>query len=81
MQKEIFSDGVHAIHVTGNLVRIDLMSVQPQRKNEVGELAVEVQNRIIMPLESFLASMKIQENIIQELLEKGILKREEAEIE
>jgi len=30
MNREIFADGVSAVHVTGNLVRLDLMTtVQP----------------------------------------------------
>jgi hypothetical protein len=36
MNQEIFADSVSAIHVTGNLVRIDLMTHQPQDEEKEG---------------------------------------------
>ena len=32
MNTEIFADGISAVHVTGNVVRIDLMTLQPHMK-------------------------------------------------
>jgi len=29
MNRKIFADGVNAVHVTGQFVRLDLMTVQP----------------------------------------------------
>ncbi|WP_346355245.1 hypothetical protein [Azotosporobacter soli] len=79
MQQEVFADGVSAVHVTGNLVRIDLMTLQPHLKSEDGQTVVDVSKRIIMPLEGFIQSLAIQENIIQQLIETGVLnKKEEA---
>ena len=45
MNREIFADGISAVHVTGNLVRIDLMTVQPQLKSKDGQPVVEVHQR------------------------------------
>lgn len=77
MNREIFADGVSAVHVTGNLVRIDLMTVQPQLKNENGQPVVEISQRIIMPLEGFIQSLAVQEDIIKQLVEAGVLRNEE----
>lgn len=74
MNQEIFADGISAVHVTGNLVRIDLMTVQPQLQSDNGQPVVEVNKRIIMPLEGFIQSIATQENIVKQLIEAGVLK-------
>ena len=75
MNREIFADGISAVHVTGNLVRIDLMTVQPQLKSKDGQPVVEVNQRIIMPLEGFVQSLGVQDNIVKQLIEAGVLKK------
>ena len=76
MNREIFADGISAVHVTGNLVRIDLMTVQPQLKSKDGQPVVEVNQRIIMPLEGFVQSLGVQDNIVKQLIEAGVLKKD-----
>lgn len=75
MNQEIFADGISAVHVTGNLVRIDLMTVQPQLKSDNGQPVVDISKRIIMPLEGFVQSIAVQEDIIKQLIEAGVLKQ------
>jgi len=75
MNKEIFADGISSVHVTGNLVRIDLMTVQPHLKSDTGQPVVDISNRIIMPLEGFVQSLAVQENIVSQLIDIGVLKK------
>jgi len=75
MNQEIFADGISAIHVTGNLVRIDLMTVQPHLKSDNDQPVIEVNKRIVMPLEGFIQSLATQENIVKQLIEAGVLKQ------
>jgi hypothetical protein len=75
MNQEIFADAISAVHVTGGLVRIDLMTVQPQKKSENGQPAVEVNSRLIMPLDGFIKSLAVQEDVIKKLVEAGIITR------
>lgn len=77
MNREIFADGISAVHVTGNLVRIDLMTMQPQLKSKDGQPVVEVNQRLIMPLEGFVQSLVVQDNIVKQLIEAGLLKKDE----
>jgi len=77
MNTEIFADGISAVHVTGNLVRIDLMTVQPHLKSENGQPVYDIGKRIIMPLEGFIQSLATQENIVNQLIETGVLKKAE----
>lgn len=74
MGTEIFADAVSAVHVTGNVVRIDLMTMQPHLKSENGQPVFDVNKRIIMPLEGFIQSFALQENIIKQLIANGVLK-------
>lgn len=75
MNQEIFADAISAVHVTGNLVRIDLMTVQPHLKSDNGQPVVDISKRIIMPLEGFIQSLTVQDNIVKQLVEAGVLKR------
>lgn len=74
MNQEIYADAISAIHVTGNMVRIDLMTLQPHLKSENGQPVFDSSKRIIMPLEAFIQSLAVQENIIKQLTEAGVLK-------
>jgi hypothetical protein len=64
-----------AIHVTGNLVRIDLMTHQPQLKSDNGQPVFDISRRIIMPLEGFVQSLSVQEDIVNKLIAAGVVKR------
>lgn len=75
MNQEIFADGISAVHVTGNLVRIDLMTVQPHLKSDNGQSVVDISKRIIMPLDGFVQSLAVQENIVKQLIEAGVLQQ------
>lgn len=80
MNQEIFADGISAVHVTGNLVRIDLMTLQPHLKSDNGQPVVDVSKRIIMPLEGFVQALATQENIVNQLIEAGVLKRNQEKV-
>ena len=77
MQQEIFADAISGVHVTGNLVRIDLMTVQPHLKSDNGQPVVDISKRIIMPLEGFIQSLKVQEDIVKKLIDAGVLQKTE----
>ena len=74
MGTEIFADAVSAVHVTGNLVRIDLMTLQPHLKSDNGQPVYDISKRIIMPLEGFIQSIAVQETILKQLIDSGVLK-------
>ncbi|WP_094604116.1 hypothetical protein SPSIL_045640 [Sporomusa silvacetica DSM 10669] len=80
MNQEIFADGISAVHVTGNLVRIDLMTLQPHLKSDNGQPVVDVSKRIIMPLEGFVQALATQENIVNQLIKAGVLKQSQEKI-
>jgi len=73
MGTEIFADAVSSVHITGNIVRIDLVTLQPHLKSDNGQPVFDIGKRIIMPLEGFIQSFSIQENIIKQLIANGVL--------
>ena len=75
MNTEIFADGISAVHVTGGLVRIDLMTVQPHLKSDDGQPVADISKRIIMPLEGFVQSLSVQEDVVRQLIDAGVLKK------
>ena len=75
MNQEIFADAVSAIHVTGGLVRIDLMTLQPQLKSDNGQPVVNIDRRIIMPLAGFVQSLAVEDDIVRQLVAAGVLKK------
>lgn len=73
MNQDIFVDGIGNINVTGNIVRIELVALQPQLKNENGQPVFTNSQRIVMPLEGFLQGFNLQQNVVQQLIQAGVL--------
>ena len=73
MNQDIFADGIGNINVTGNIVRIDLVALQPQLKGEKGEPVFANNQRIVMPLDGFIQAISLQQNILQQLIQNGVL--------
>ena len=74
-KKEIFADGIGQIHFAGGMIRFDFMTLQPQ---EEGKAPVpEATTRIIMPPQGFLATFNSMQQLIDKLVEAGVLKKNE----
>ncbi|MEN6566510.1 MAG: hypothetical protein ABFC57_09415 [Veillonellales bacterium] len=73
MNQDIFADGIGNINVTKNIVRIDFAALQPQLKSENGQPVFATNQRIVMPLEGFIQGLALQQNIVQQLIQAGVL--------
>ena len=72
-QQEIFADGIGQIHFTGAMVRFDFVTLQPE---EEGKAPVPRPSlRIIMPPQGFLAAFNSMQQLIDRLLEAGVLQK------
>ena len=75
-QKEIFADGIGQIHFAGAMVRFDFVTLQP---GEEGAAPVPQSNlRVIMPPQGFLSAYNSMQQLINKLLEAGVLQKTEA---
>lgn len=75
-KKEIFADGIGQVHFAGGMVRFDFVTLQPA---EEGKAPVPQSNvRIIMPPQGFLGAFNSMQQLIDKLLEVGVLQKNEA---
>ena len=74
-RKEIFADGVGQIHFAGGMVRYDFVTLQPE---ENGQAPVPQSNvRVIMPPQGVLAAFNSMQQLIDKLVEAGVLQKNE----
>ena len=73
MAQEFFTDGFANIAVTGTVVRIDLMSMVGVDKENKPRL--EVKQRLIMPIDAFLRSYSMSEDVVNKLVKAGIVNK------
>jgi len=75
-EKEVFADGIGQIHFAGGMVRFDFVTLQPNAEGK--EPTPEYKERIIMPPQGFLNAFQSMQNLIDKLLEAGVLQKNEA---
>ena len=74
-KKEIFADGIGQIHFAGGMVRFDFVTLQPETE---GKAPVPQSNiRIITPPQGFLSTFNSMQQLIDKLLDAGILQKNE----
>ena len=74
--KEIFADGIGQIHFVGGMVRFDYVTLQPDPDGKEEPKAV-YNERIIMPPQGFLSAFNSMQELIDKLVDAGVLKRNE----
>ena len=75
-KKEIFVDGIGRIHFAGGMVRFDFVTLQPEVE---GKAPVPVVKEcVIMPPQGFLGAFNSMRQLIDKLLEAGVLQKNEA---
>jgi hypothetical protein len=73
MNEEIFSDGFGNIAVTGTVVRIDLVSLSGQGAD--GKPTFTSRHRLVMPLDGFLRSFSMSEDVVGKLMKAGVVNK------
>jgi hypothetical protein len=74
-KKEIFADGIGQIHFAGGMVRFDFVTLQPEAEGKAPIAQPNV--RVIMPPQGFLSAFNSMQQLIDKLLEAGVLKKNE----
>jgi hypothetical protein len=72
-KKEIYADGIGQIHFAGNMVRHDFVTLQPEEDGKAP--AAQSNVRIIMPPQGFLAAFNSMQQLIDKLVEAGVLQK------
>ncbi|GAB0056713.1 hypothetical protein SIID45300_01024 [Candidatus Magnetaquicoccaceae bacterium FCR-1] len=74
---EIYCDTFGNIVVTGNIVRIELATLDPSQ-SDANNSKMETRSRLIMPLDGFLRSFGMSKQVVDKLTEAGVLRRNPA---
>ena len=74
-KKEVFADGSGQIHFAGGMVRFDFVTLQPEDDGKAPTPQSNV--RIIMPPQGFLNAYNSMQQLIDKLLEAGLLQKNE----
>ena len=74
-KKEIYADGIGQIHMIANMVRYDFVTLQPGEEGK--EPAPESKVRLIMPLQGFLSAFNTMQQLIDKLVESGVITKNE----
>ncbi len=78
MTEEIFADAIGEITVTGSVVRVDLLTMSVNDKDDQGRLKPAFKQRVIFPIEGFAHATEAMIQMRQQLFDRGILKRTDA---
>ncbi len=72
-KKEIFADGVGQIHFAGGMVRLDFVTLQPEESGK--KPSTQQVLRIDMPPRGFLTAFNSMRQMLDKLVENGVLQR------
>jgi hypothetical protein len=74
MHTEVYADGIGEITVTGNIVRIDLVSLSPTEKDASNKPLAQFRQRIIMPVDAFANAAELIKKVQAQLIETGAVR-------
>ncbi len=75
MSQELYTDGIGNIHLTGGMVRLDLVSLQPSEDGK--NVAPEKIQRVVMSPDAFIQTFGVMQQFTNKLVEAGLLKKNE----
>lgn len=72
---DIFAHTISRADLVGGMVRLELVTLQPGQANAAP--TPEAKNAVFMPLDGFLTSMNTMEGLVKQMVDAGVLKRNE----
>ena len=72
-KREIYTDGLAQLHVVGNSVRMDFMTLEPKADGQAP--AQNIHTRVIMPIQAFLTAFDSIQKLLNKLESDGIIKK------
>lgn len=75
MHQELYADGIGEVTVSGTIVRIDLVSLSPNERDQNNSPKPVFRQRVIMPVEAFANSVELMQKVLQGLIDAGAVKK------
>ncbi|MCA9107665.1 MAG: hypothetical protein KDA83_19780 [Planctomycetales bacterium] len=79
MAQELFADGIGEISLVGGMVRVDWVSLSATEKDASGQPALEFRQRMVLPPEGFLRAFTAMEDLVKQLVEAGVIRKNDLE--
>ena len=73
---DVYADGIGNVRVAGTNVRIDLLIVGPDTDGD-GKPVLQKKGELIMPLQGLIRADAQIKNVLNQLTEKGVLKKKD----
>jgi hypothetical protein len=75
MSHELYTDGIGEVAITGPVVRIDLLTLSLEDRDEKGQPKPVLCQRVVMPVEGLLRSYAVLTRVMRELEKRGVVRR------
>lgn len=79
MSDELYCDGIGEITVTGMIVRMDMVTLSPAKRDANGNPEPVFKQRIIMPVDAFANSVDLMQKALSGLVDAGVVRRNPSE--
>jgi len=77
MTREIYCEGIGEVAITGPVVRLDLLTLSLEERDEKGQPKLVLRKRVVMPIDGFLRSFAVLSQAMQELEKRGVVRKVE----
>jgi hypothetical protein len=75
MTKELYSEGIGEVAVTGSVVRLDLLTLSLEERDEKGQPRLVLRQRVVMPIEGLMRSHAVLTQAMKELEKRGFVRK------
>jgi hypothetical protein len=78
MTNELYSEGIGEVAVTGPVVRLDLLTLSLEQRDDKGQPKLVLCQRVVMPVEGLIRSYAVLSQAMQELEKRGVVRKHQA---
>jgi hypothetical protein len=75
MTSELYSEGIGEVAITGSVVRLDLLTLSLEERDDKGQPKLVLRKRVVMPIDGFLRSYAVLTQAMKELEKKGVIRK------
>ena len=75
MRDEVYSEGIGEVAITGPVVRLDLLTLSLEERDEKGQPKLVLCQRVVMPVEGLIRSFAVLNEAMRELEKRGVVRK------
>lgn len=75
MTKELYSEGIGEVAITGSVARVDLLTLSLDDRDEKGQPKLVLCQRVVMPVDGLIRSYAVLAQAMQELEKRGVVRK------